>query len=288
MWERSHVERLTGLSRHMIQDLCYHNARGGGLGFWEPAVSKPGYSRFDEGDLLMFYLVGQLKHAGFTLKEVEAAVFAILEDGASLDRTLQEKACSLRQRQAVIAGHLEVLGCLEDAARARPADRLYAVMGLSLERSIARAVSDARAARSVGVEAAESVRDALLSVAQAMICRLWGIETPACDSIAHGMSGIDLDSSLDAVARRVGCCLQDDAPPTCRRARGIVHAVSLALAMPCAPRAGMPPRACERLVIEALARLLSDAGCGVPVELVFGNGSFAFLAQAFRACAGMA
>ena len=88
MWERSQVERLTGLSRHMIQDLCYHNTKGGGLGFWEPAVSKPGYSRFDEGDLLMFYLVGQLKRAGFTLREVEPTVFAILENDDSLVRTL--------------------------------------------------------------------------------------------------------------------------------------------------------------------------------------------------------
>ena len=54
MWKRSEVERLTGLGRHTIQDLCNQNTSRDGLGFWEPAVMKPGYSRFDEGDLLLF------------------------------------------------------------------------------------------------------------------------------------------------------------------------------------------------------------------------------------------
>ena len=40
MWKRSDVERLTGLTRHMIQDLCNPNTTGDGLGFWEPAISK--------------------------------------------------------------------------------------------------------------------------------------------------------------------------------------------------------------------------------------------------------
>ena len=79
MWERSQVERLTGLSRHMIQDLCYHNTKGGGLGFWEPAVSKPGYSRFDEGDLLMFRKTNQLPPVG-------SVVLCRRDDGLKIKR----------------------------------------------------------------------------------------------------------------------------------------------------------------------------------------------------------
>lgn len=86
MWKRSQVEQLTGLTRHTIQDLCNPNTAGDGLGFWRPAVSKPGYSRFDEGDLLAFYLVRQLTKAGFTLREVEPAVFDLLEDDGSFGR----------------------------------------------------------------------------------------------------------------------------------------------------------------------------------------------------------
>ena len=137
MWERSQVEKLTGLSRHMIQDLCYHNTKSGGLGFWEPAVSKPGYSRFDEGDLLAFYLVRQLMKAGFTLKEIESAVFDLMEDDDSFERALRRKATVLHRRRAELDSKLSVLEYLEVAATAATDDRLYAVMEVALTQSAA-------------------------------------------------------------------------------------------------------------------------------------------------------
>ena len=285
MWERSQVERLTGLSRHMIQDLCYHNAKGGGLGFWEPAVSKPGYSRFDEGDLLMFYLVGQLKRAGFTLKEVEAAVFSIMEDTDSLDETLYKKAHELRERQKAIAGQLAALGCLEGAVQVRPTERLYAVMDLSLTRSITQAISAVAAVRPVDEVQVQRVRDVIVAVALAMTGRLRGTGAPDQTKELFRARGIDVDSSLDIVAHRVGWLVLEDVAPTDRKARGLVRAIAAALAVVSAANGDRRARHQELFVLEVLARLLGDAGCGVPVELVFGNGSFAFLAQAFRACA---
>ena len=91
MWKRSEVERLTGLGRHTIQDLCNQNTSRDGLGFWEPAVMKPGYSRFDEGDLLAFYLVRQLIKVGFTAAEVGPIVLEMAEKDDAF-------VCALRKR----------------------------------------------------------------------------------------------------------------------------------------------------------------------------------------------
>ena len=140
MWKRSDVERLTGLTRHMIQDLCNPNTSRDGLGFWEPAISKPGYSRFDEGDLLAFYLVRQLMKAGFTLREIESAVFDLMEDDDSFERALRRKATVLHRRRAELDSKLSALEYLEVAATAATDDRLYAVMEVALTQSAERAV----------------------------------------------------------------------------------------------------------------------------------------------------
>lgn len=47
----------------------------GGLLFWVPALSKPGFVRYDEGDLRDFDLVKQLSRAGFTLAQMKDLVF---------------------------------------------------------------------------------------------------------------------------------------------------------------------------------------------------------------------
>lgn len=281
MWERSQVERLTGLSRHMIQDLCYHNTKGGGLGFWEPAVSKPGYSRFDEGDLLMFYLVGQLKRAGFTLREVEPTVFAILENDDSLVRTLQGKADELHARRAELADQLSALGCLEDAVLSKPADRLYAVMEAVLVQSIDRAVEDAGQGLGATRESVDVVHALLIDVAHGVMGELrYGVSHVDAADDAAGMR-----LCIGEARASVASLLHRGMVPTGPAACGFVRRVSRKLARRCALGTPAEARTHAELIMRALAHVLGDVESGVPVELLFGNGSYAFLAQAFRVCA---
>ena len=281
MWERSQVERLTGLSRHMIQDLCYHNTKGGGLGFWEPAVSKPGYSRFDEGDLLMFYLVGQLKRAGFTLREVEPTVFAILENDDSLVRTLQGKADELHARRAELADQLSALECLEDAVSSKPADRLYAVMEAVLVQSVDRAVEDAGRRLGATREEVDAVHALLLDVARGMMSEL----RDGADRVNEADDATRTRLCIGEARVGIASLLHRGMVPTGPAACGFVRRVSRKLARRCALGTPAEARAHAELVMRALAHVLGDVESGVPVELLFGNGSYAFLAQAFRVCA---
>lgn len=281
MWERSQVEQLTGLSRHMIQDLCYQDTKRGGLAFWEPAVSKPGYSRFDEGDLLMFFLVGQLKRAGFTLAEVEATVFDILEEDGALTSTLRKKAHALHERRAGLDGQLTALECLEDAAAAEPSERLYAVMASALAQSVDRAIAAAaertQATGGSGVAdrlAAERLRTRFLCLARALIAALQGV--------AERDEATQDGAALATVAREIRDLVADGCDPCCPAARRAVGQLVRYLATDEAAEGA--ETAGRRLALCALAAFLGDAGNGVPVELVLGNGSFAFLGKATAAC----
>lgn len=276
MWERSQVEQLTGLSRHMVQDLCYQNTKRGGLGFWEPAVSKPGYSRFDEGDLLMFYLVGQLKRAGFTLREVEDAVFDILEEDGALDETLRAKARALHARRAELDDQLAALECLEDAAEVQPSERLCAVMETATLRNAMHAVEEAARAERVTAEEVALVRAGFEQFVRELLMELGEdelLEAPAADEFAE-------------LRQRVERLLAAEADPAGAEARLFVNRLVQHIAgdgnASDAGDVGVAERS-ERVTLRALALFLGDAANGVPVELVFGNGSYAFLAQA--ACA---
>ncbi|OUO34783.1 hypothetical protein [Olsenella sp. An290] len=144
MWRRSEVEQLTGLGRHTIQDLCNQNTSRDGLGFWEPAVMKPGYSRFDEGDLLAFYLVRQLTKVGFTPAEVGPVILSMTEKNDEFAGALRKRACALGTRRSVIDEQLAGLERLEEAAADSASDqRVYIVMERELAASAGRAVDAA-------------------------------------------------------------------------------------------------------------------------------------------------
>lgn len=311
MWKRSDVERLTGLTRHMIQDLCNPNTSGDGLGFWEPAISKPGYSRFDEGDLLAFYLVRQLMKAGFTLKEIESAVFDLMEDDDSFKRALRRKASVLHRRRAELDSKLSALEYLEVAATAATDDRLYAVMEVALTQSAERAVRAATAAVRAA-EAAEAneelVRRGMRELVAAALSVLRGEGAPA------EVGGRGIAPLAAGWARAIADLLADDAAPATASAQRLIremaHAIASegaggragsvhdalasegaanacdALASECGGNAcealasGRASSARDALAVCALAAFLNESENGVPIELVFGEGSFAFLAQA--------
>lgn len=308
MWKRSDVERLTGLTRHMIQDLCNPNTSGDGLGFWEPAISKPGYSRFDEGDLLAFYLVRQLMKAGFTLKEIESAVFDLMEDDDSFERALRRKATVLHRRRAELDSKLSALEYLEVAATAAPDDRLYAVMEVALTQSAERAVHVATTEAQAAEADEELVRRGMRELVAAVLSVLRGEGAPA------EVGGRGIAPLAAGWARAIADLLADDAAPATASAQRLIREMAHAIASEGAGgRAGSvhdalasegaanacdalasecSGNACEALASEctsgvrdafavrALAAFLNESENGVPIELVFGEGSFAFLAQA--------
>lgn len=272
MWKRSQVEQLTGLTRHTIQDLCNPNTAGDGLGFWRPAVSKPGYSRFDEGDLLAFYLVRQLTKAGFTLREVEPAVFDLLEDDGSFGRALLRKATTLRRRRAEIDDRLATLEYLEVVVEAPVDDRLYVAMEAALMQSAERAVRASVLELHAKEEDGESVRRGLQGLVVALLGVLRGDDAPSAVR-EHGIESL-VNSWVSSLAGLLGDKSEPDSVEAKLLALDIAHAIADEDANDTQ----------VDLAIRALAAFLGESENGVPVELVFGMGSFEFLARAVLAC----
>lgn len=288
MWKRSEVERLTGLTRHAIQDLCNQNTAADGLGFWRTAIAKPGYSRFDEGDLLAFYLVRQLTRAGFALAEVEPAVFELWEDDEAFGKRVARKAELLQAERVRLDARSEAIDVLGHAARELPAERLRAIVDEALGRSLRHAV--ARTADELDVDPA---------LAEKIGARLQRART-ALVAVLSGEAG----EGARLQSERVGALLGDgDAPRAQRSARRLVRRFAQGVAEragekhaeedgrrrdeSCAAEGAREQgenRAAD-LVVCALARVLSEPENGVPIELVYGKGSFKLLSSAATACA---
>ena len=76
---------------------------------------KPGYSRFDEGDLLAFYLVRQLIKVGFTPAEVGPVILSMTEKNHEFVSSLRKRAHDLNARRVAIDEKLASLERLEEA-----------------------------------------------------------------------------------------------------------------------------------------------------------------------------
>lgn len=175
MWRRSEVEQLTGLGRHTIQDLCNQNTSRDGLGFWRPAVMKPGYSRFDEGDLLAFYLVRQLTKVGFSPAELGPVVLEMTEKGDAFVCALRMRAHVLADRRSEIDMQMAALERLEEAAvGSAPEERLYAVMTSELTASAERAVDVAASKLRAPDAVRERVRKRLVRAAGSLVASIRG------------------------------------------------------------------------------------------------------------------
>lgn len=291
MWKRSEVEKLTGLTRHMIQDLCNPNTSRDGLGFWKPAISKPGYSRFDEGDLLAFYLVRQLTNAGFTLREIGPAVFDMLEDGAAFESRIAKKATELREHRARCDAKLSALRMLEHALPCAPVNRLYAVMDSALMQSMERSVADA--SRELGVDAGEVARVAeLLQDAIVRVLGALDMEAEPRGWTAHGRDGHQsADKEACEVARvreRIARLRKQGVASTSQEAIACVWHFARILERghkegSCRDCAASAQDVRTTLVVHTLNRFLHETENGVPVELICGEGSFAYLAEAANA-----
>ena len=103
---------------------------------------KPGYSRFDEGDLLAFYLVRQLTKVGFTPAEVGPVVLEMAEKDNAFVCALRKRARILVNQRSEIDAQVAALERFEEAvASSAPEERLYAVMTVELVASAERVVN---------------------------------------------------------------------------------------------------------------------------------------------------
>lgn len=208
MWRRSEVEQLTGLGRHTIQDLCNQNTSRDGLGFWKPAVMKPGYSRFDEGDLLAFYLVRQLTKVGFAPAEVGPVVLEMTEKGDAFVRALRTRAHVLADRRSEIDMQLSALERFEEAAAgSTPEERLYAVMTSELVASAERAIDVAASELRTSDSVRERVRARLAGAARDLVASIRGEavglsvdEVEACLAAGYAAKGVSCERVLLARA----------------------------------------------------------------------------------------
>ena len=289
MWQRSEVERLTGLSRHAIQDLCNQNTTRDGLGFWVPAVSKPGYARYDEGDLLAFYLVKQLTKAGFTLAEVEPVVFGMLEDDATFAQALQSKEERLAEQQEAVGAKLAALAHLEDAVPVVPEQRLYAIMGEMLEehaqealRITAESAQPTEEEHALAAEQLRAFANMLLAVIQGEYPRFWR------RSASSNVVGANHATRFQQLMAHLNSLMKREAPESGVAQSFVAEMVQEFLGTSDSSDAECRKKGSVRLqtmTVEALAVFCAMPENGVPIELVFGNGSFAYLARAMRAWA---
>ena len=208
MWRRSEVEQLTGLGRHTIQDLCNQNTSRDGLGFWRPAVMKPGYSRFDEGDLLAFYLVRQLTKVGFAPAELGPVVLEMAEKGDAFVCALRMRAHALANRRSEIDMQMAALERFEEAAASSaPEERLYAVMTSELMASAERATDAAACELRAPDAVRERVRKCLVREASNLVASIRGEavgvsvdEVEACLASGHAAEGASCEKVLLARA----------------------------------------------------------------------------------------
>ena len=215
MWRRSEVEQLTGLGRHTIQDLCNQNTSRDGLGFWRPAVMKPGYSRFDEGDLLAFYLVRQLTKVGFAPAELGSIVLEMTEKGDAFVCALRARAHILAHQRSEIDARMDALERFEDAAAgSAPEERLYAVMTAELAASAERAVNAAASELRVSGMSCERARERLVRAACDLVASIRGEavgasidEVEACLALGRAAEGTSYEQAL--LARAVALFLSE-------------------------------------------------------------------------------
>lgn len=236
--------------------------------------------------------------AGFTLKEIESAVFDLMEDDDSFERALRRKAMVLHRRRAELDSKLSALEYLEMAASASADGRLYAVMEVALGQSAERAVRAAASEVQVTEADEESVRRGMRELVAAVLGVLRGEGAPA------EMGGRGIAPLVAGWARTIADLLADDAAPVTAGAQRLVREMAHAVAgegTSAGGRAGSVRDAlasecggsacdalasegagsvCGALAVRALAEFLNESENGVPIELVFGEGSFAFLAQA--------
>ena len=258
----------------------------------------------------MFYLVGQLKRAGFTLKEVESAVFNILEEDRELDATLRTKAHAIHGKRLELDDQLLALECLEDAVDARPSDRLYAVMKHAMMRSIVRVTEQVAREQAIDVVLAERVRVKLSRAVEMLLAVLRdGKDASAYPWVAkirhqvrqHAESYegsptaddkrlmVELTTKLvEESLTHTSCEASTSSQKRAARTSGRVcdaagDEVGTDGGTACVTEPGMqaPLMECALCIID---RFLAEAENGVPIELVFGEGSFAHLGKTARAC----
>lgn len=228
MWKRSQVEGLTGVSKRAIQQLCSHNAKTGGLGFWRPYDMGPGHAAYDEADILAFLLVGRLHDAGFALTEMRSAVKALVQDAddrrdeASYAELIHAKCQRLQGELAEIEGKLALLQALDAGAEDDPRARLEKVLSGWMVRALGMVLQtmaqqgDARAAECLrGVETARCQCHDPADVVLDDECRRFGVEVLERFAREPGMGALMELAGGKELVKEAWTCGKGVAAPVC-------------------------------------------------------------------------
>lgn len=143
IWLRSEVEALTGLSKRKVQELCHQNRKTGGMAFWRPFESRPGYSGFDKSDLIAFYIAAKLHKSGFPLIEIKDAFKATLDLGDFDKALFRQKRKELQRRKEEIEIKIRNLDQLEYAKCNRSRFKTAKIIERSLSNSLIEAIYSA-------------------------------------------------------------------------------------------------------------------------------------------------
>lgn len=152
MWSRSEIETLIGLSKRKIQELCHQNKRTGGIAFWQPYESRPGYSNFDSTDLEIFYIVRRLYLAGFSLSEIpEAFEYLVLLDRSNKS-LLISKEKELKTQLKEVSKKLENLEALSLIENKIPEHQIAEILEVGLFSALIKARNNVWARYNKGKE----------------------------------------------------------------------------------------------------------------------------------------
>lgn len=289
MWQRSEVEKLTGLSRHAIQDLCNQNTAAGGLGFWVPAISKPGFARYDEGDLLAFYLVKQFFKAGFTLAQMESVVFDMFETDSSFAQALSAQQNKLEAYRDKVNAKLTALAQIKQSLVSAPENRPYAIMEAALTSNCNTAFAKATAPADKNL-LSKAQLDQFYHRAHLVVQTMF--------AIIKGESPASYYEHLQRLGEQIQALLAKGVSPKSQEAQQLVYLQAAALSglqlLQQQPSSNntfdatqLPTQ--ESLLFEAalifITTFCAEPENGTPIELVLGAKSFGFLAHASKACA---
>ena len=265
MWMRSSVERLTGMSKRSIQELCSQSRHSDGVAFWHPAESRPGYSRFDRLDMLAFYLVSRFRAAGFTLAEMSDIVPSAFCADGSCAQLLEDKVERLTKKRDELDG---AIACAR-ALRSHLSNDIRDGGGTKpLERIVRGCIIDA-AARAYEDLANEEGASASVSEFRAELERM--LESPS--AIDNAKSSEGQKGGKVGCLRQLAQLMEGGVPPDSDEAQGVV-----AEALGTIGDAEASP-----IALRAALRLLDEEGFGALIEIVYGEGSYEYAHCALRA-----
>lgn len=276
MWTISQVERLTGMPRRQIQQLCHQNEKTGGIAFWAPVEQSPGHAYYDEMDLLVFYLVRQFRSAGFKLKDMERAFESALDSPETFSPLLDAKQSELQNERRETTAKLSELKRLrsagtKDTDRLSANERLISIIREHAEGNIHHAIDETGTELGYGR-------------AQRLSLQTWFDSTlsscTGCRPFVWRSTSYDSDASISPIiasVKRLQRAHRESEAADSAKSQDALRGLLQLLPS----EAGGPSFAAS-----ALQHVLTEPGMGALVEIICGKGFFDFLARSVECFLG--